>query len=242
MIDREKIRQFWQKRGEDFKDPTAEMVNLEPDPELQKIKTQLEQQVILSRLDLNPEMDVLDLGAGYGQWAFRIAPHARTVTAVDYTESMIKSGIMEARRLGIKNIKFIHSPIEQFRPERQWDMVFISGLFMYLDDQQGSDAAKIAVNALKPGGRLLLRESASILENRHIIENKWSAATQSNYSALYRQEYEFPEIFTAFGLRLIEHGPIFPPESPLNKWPETRLFFYLFSKPLPLAPVHQAEV
>lgn len=230
MINKNKIKDFWQKRGEKFKSPTSEMVNLEPDPELQKIKTTLEQEVILPRMDLNKDLSVLDLGAGYGQWAFRFSPHVRSVTAVDYAESMIKSGIEEAKKLGLRNVSFIHSAAEEFKSFHQWDLVFISGLFMYLDDRQGTEVAKIAVNALKPGGKLVLRESASILEHRHAIENKWSEATQSDYSALYRQKHEFEDIFCNLGLELLEHGGVFPPDSPLNKWPETRLFFYIFRK------------
>lgn len=231
MINPEKIKKFWDERGEKFGDvPTNEMANLEPSQELQALKIALEQEAVNRHIILNSDMDILDLGAGYGQWAFRFAQAARSVTAVEYSLPMMKAGIAEAKRKGVENINFVHCAAESFKPQKTYSLVFISGLFMYLNDTQASAVSEIAAKALCRGGRLFLRESVSLLADRYTIEEQYSKAAGANYSALYRKPDEFIKMFEEQGLQMLEDGNMFPDGSPLNKWKETRLKFYLFKK------------
>lgn len=232
MIDTAKIKDFWDARGKKFGcSPSEEMANLEADPELLALKIKLEQEAVLPRLNLGPDMDVLDLGAGYGQWAFRFAPRVRSVTAVEFSLPMLESGIAEAKRRALSNISFVHCAAEDFTPFRLWPLVFISGLFMYLNDVQAERVAKRAVESLAPGGRIFLRESVSLIGKRYSIDDRWSQAAQANYSALYRMPEEFQDMFVGLGLQPLEHGNMFPDGCRLNKWSETRLRFYVFEKP-----------
>lgn len=227
MIDRHTIKNFWEARGKRFEAPTEAMANLEPNPELLGLKVAQEQNVVLPRLDLKPDMDVLDIGAGYGQWSMRFAPHVHSVTAVEYADSMLQAGVEEAKKRNFTNLRFIHSAAEDFIPDKKYQLVFISGLFLYLDDPQAEKVANMAMTALAPGGKLFLREAISLLDQRYMIEDRWSTAMESNYSALYRLPEEFIRLFKK--LRLVERGHFFPDGSPLNKWKETRLHFYLFA-------------
>lgn len=228
MIDKRKIRDFWEERGRKYADPVREMVNLEPDPQLQALKSRLENEVIFSRVSLAPEMRILDLGAGYGQWAMRFAPHVKSVQAVEYSDSMINAGEREIQAKGISNVSFVKSAAEDFIQDAKWDLIFVSGLFMYLNDDQGEKVAANIKQMLAPGGRVFLRESVSLLPERHIIEEKWSEAAGANYSALYRKPEEFARMLMP--LALVEEGYFFPDGSPLNKWKETRLKYFLFEK------------
>lgn len=231
MINAEKIKNFWDNRGKKFASrPSENMANLEEDPTLLALKIRLEQEVVMPRIKLHDDMNVLDLGAGYGQWAFRFAPFVRTVTAVEFSQPMLEAGVAEARRRGITNINFIHSAVEKFTTTNTYSLVFISGLFMYLNDFQASLAVKTASAAVEAGGSLFLRESISLLGHRYIIDDRYSAAANDNYSALYRMPEEFITMFTNQGLNLIEHANMFSDGCPLNKWNETRLHFFLFNK------------
>ena len=77
--------------------------------------------------------------------------------------------------------------------------------------------------------QLLLREPASVFE-RYSIENRWSDALQTYYSALYRTRGELIRIVEGFGFELEVDDDMFEDGSPLNKWDETRLRVYLFRK------------
>lgn len=232
MIDANKIKRFWDERGRRYGDrPSEDQANLEPDPNLLDLKVRLEKEAILPRLPLAGNADVLDLGAGYGQWAFRFAPLVRSVTAVEYSEPMLDSGRAEASRRGIDNVAFVRCAAESYAPRRQFDLVFISGLFMYLNDKQAEAVADMAAAAVNPGGKLFLRESASMLQERYMIEERYSKAADALYSALYRLPEEFTRMFASRGLDLLEEGNLFADGCPLNKWRETRLRFYLFGRP-----------
>lgn len=228
MIDARKIRAFWDERGKRFERVIAEMANLEPDPGLQAMKSRLEREMILPRLNLNPEMRILDLGAGYGQWAILMAPFVKEVCAVEYSRSMLEAGRKEVLEKGLANITFINSAAEDFLVDEEWDLVFISGLLLYLDDEQARAVGRNVAGMVGAGKRVFLREAVSLLPSRYIIDSEWSDALASQYSALYRREEEIMKLFKP--LSLIDKGYMFPDGSPLNKWKETRLKFFIFEK------------
>ncbi len=226
MLDEKKIQSFWQERGAKYIEPCSEMTNLEPDPRLQALKSSLEQEVVFSKLNLRSDMSILEPGAGYGQWAMRFAPYVKSVCAVDFVACMIEAGRKAAARSNIGNIEFILSPAEYFCQDRKFDLIFISGLFMYLNDEQAENLAANMKSMLAGGGQLFLRESVSLLPERYLIDNKWSPTLGVSYSALYRTPNEFKGLFSPFPL--VEEGWFFPEGSPLNKWQETRLAYFSF--------------
>lgn len=61
---------------------------------------------LLARLlaEVTPGSSVLDAGAGTGRFALAVAPHVRTVTAVDPSPAMLSVLAREARRSGLHNV------------------------------------------------------------------------------------------------------------------------------------------
>ncbi len=114
--------------------------------------------------------------------------------------------------------------LEDYAP----DCVFISGLFVYLTDEQ---AARLMANVrrlVKPGGTLVLRDGTSILPVRHQIVDRFSEILKAYYSAVYRTAPEYHALFADAGFTLVRDGQVFPEGCPLNKFAETRLRYYLF--------------
>lgn len=228
-IDPAKVKQFWERRSEKLGAmPFESLVNFEEKPDLLELKTRLECECLLPLLPLTPEATVLDLGAGVGQWSFRFAERVRHVVAVEYAASLAAIGCAEARRRGLANIEYVVSGAEDYRASRPFDVVFASGFFMYLTEEQVSRLMVGLRGAVKPGGLVLLREPSSILPQRHQITDRWSEGLKAHYSAVYRSREEFLAVFAGAGFRLECDGQVFPEGSPLNKFPETRLRYYLF--------------
>lgn len=228
-IDPAKVKQFWDRRGAKLGSvPMESIANLEEKPELLALKTQLEQQCILPLLPLSPEAEVLDLGAGVGQWTFRFAPRVRRVVAVEYAGSLAAIGRAEAAKRGVANVEFVVAPAETYQSADPFDVVFISGLFVYLTDQQAERLMANVRSLVKPGGIIILRDGTSILGRRHQIVNRFSDILQAYYSAVYRTGDEYRNIFAAAGFVLVKDGQVFPEGCALNKFPETRLRFYVF--------------
>lgn len=62
-------------------------------------------QEFLSRMDLNPEDSLLDVGCGGGAIALSVAPFIRQVYALDYSQGMIDVLQQRANALAISNVK-----------------------------------------------------------------------------------------------------------------------------------------
>lgn len=229
MIDEQKIRAFWVARSEKYgRVPFESIVNLEEDPDLLALKLRLEQERVMPRLRLDPSMTVLDLGAGVGLWAFRFAPLVEKVTAVEYTPELAAIGRDEAGRRGLGNVEFVVSAVEDYAAPAPCDMVFISGLFVGMTDIQAQKLRPRLRSFVSDGGMLFLIDTASIMQDRYYIENRWSTAIQMNYSAMYRTREEYVSFFHDAGFHLEEDGDMFDDGCVLNKYAETRHRFYVF--------------
>ena len=82
---------------------------------------------------------------------------------------------------------------------------------------------------LTPNGTILLRDGTG-LEKRHQIKNQFSESLQLEYSATYRTNDEYEDLFSKHGFELVSSDDMFKADSPLNKWKETRLRLYEFKK------------
>lgn len=231
MLDPNKVKQFWESRSKTYATIQFESIaNLEQDPENLAIKIRDETSKVFDWLPDLQSKSILDLGAGVGQWTFRFAErHAKKVTAVEYADGLAKIGRNEATRRGFDNIEFITSPAEEFFSPELFDVIFISGLFVYLNDDQ---AEKLLVNLKKMAGQetyLLLRDGSGI-PKRHEINNKFSDHLQTEYSATYRTPDEYTSFFQNAGFDCLRQENMFPEGHPLNKYPETRLRLFHFKK------------
>lgn len=230
MIDAGNVKRFWVARGNKLGAvPFESIANLEEDPRLLELKLKLEQERVLPLLSLGPEVSLLDLGAGVGQWTFRFAPLVRRVVGVEYSAPLAEIGRKEAARRGASNVEFVVSPAESFETKERFDIAFVSGLFVYLTDPQCERLMKTLPRLLAPGGTVLLRDGTSILPgHRHVIDNRFSQLLSAYYSALYRTRDEYLALFAREGFELVQDGQMFEEPSPLNKYPETRLRYYVF--------------
>jgi ubiquinone/menaquinone biosynthesis C-methylase UbiE len=64
---------------------------------------------LFDRLTLNDDDLVLDVAAGTGHVARRLAPKVRAVVAVDATVAMLEAGRVEAKRAALRNIVFMQA-------------------------------------------------------------------------------------------------------------------------------------
>jgi SAM-dependent methyltransferase len=94
----------------------------------------------LRRLDLRPEMTVLDMGCGPGTLAIPLAGRVKQVTAVDFSTAMLDRLAERAAGAGITNIEIINGSWED-----DWSSLGIGGYDLVIasrslsvDDLQGA--------------------------------------------------------------------------------------------------------
>lgn len=229
-IDQDSVKRFWDARASTYSQlPFESVVNLEQDPENLKLKIELETGKVFHYLPSLSGARILDLGAGVGQWAFRFADcGAGEVVAVEYSADLVEIGRREAAERGYKSVEFVVSAAEDFASASNFDFIFISGLFVYLNDDQALRLAQHLPSLVAGDSRVVLRDGTAI-ESRYELNKSFSEHLQTEYSAVYRTRDEYRELFASAGFQLIRDENVFYEGCPLNKYPETRLRIYEFA-------------
>lgn len=227
MIDRDKVKAFWDARADTFGTLDFNSIaNLEQDPDNLALKVKLESEKVFRYLPSVAGTTVLDLGAGVGQWAFRfVEKGAARVTAVEYSASLAEIGRREAQHRGATNLEFVVSAAEDYASRTAFDIIFISGLFVYLNDDQALRLTANLAKLCRASTRVILRDGTAVA-TRYEIDNRFSEHLQTHYSAIYRTAEEYKVLFAKHGFQLLRHENMFEEGCPLNKYPETRLRIY----------------
>ena len=230
-LDTKKVRKFWDAQAQKARNLSLESIsNLEENEVLLKKKISAEKAKVLPLVDLPIGGRVIDLGSGAGQWSFRFSRLAREVVSVEYSQAMMDIARGEADRLGIKNINFVCCPAQEFKSSKKFDLIFMSGLLIYLNDSDCEILADKCLKLSKPGTQVILRDGTGI-DDRFEIRGQFSNELNAHYSATYRTAKQYIDLFQGAGFQLMEQSDMFENGSPLNKRLETRLRIYHF-KPL----------
>jgi demethylmenaquinone methyltransferase/2-methoxy-6-polyprenyl-1,4-benzoquinol methylase len=112
------------------------------------------------------------------------------VVGVDVTKEYLDVALGKARRLGIRNVEFIHSRAEDILLDQRFDCVTASYLPKYADLEK---LARVLKDTLKPGGTVVMHDFT-------YPTRRWTAALWEFYFKILR----------AFGNRFYpEWGTVF---------------------------------
>ena len=140
---------------------------------------------------------------------------------------MLNLAIQEGKMQQVSNVEFIHKSAQYYICTDKYDLIWISGLLIYLNDDECENLIANCARMLSDNGMLLLRDGTSI-QSRYEINNKFSKDLKSFYSACYRTSKEYIALFARHGFKLARDEDMFQEGSCLNKWEETRLRVYEF--------------
>ena len=225
------IRQFWEERAKRYQEQDLINVsNLESNTELAHEKHRQEYDVLMSYIEPEPGQEVLDLGAGHCAWSIVLARNVAHVDAVEYSEGMFYLAQRNIKAQGLTNIALYNCAAQDFESARSYDTVLLSGLTIYLNDDE-LDILITRVRAyLKPTGRVVLRDGTG-RDAPFTIGNKYSNELDAFYSAHYRTADQYIAFFAKHGFKVRRHRDMFVDGSKLNKRKETILRVYEFYKP-----------
>lgn len=146
---------------------------------------------IVQRLaeSLRPEGAVLDLGSGVGHWAEFFAGNFGRVVAVEDSASLYEA--LRERAASHPNIEAIRGNVMEFAPNDRYELIFLGGLLMYLNEPDLIALLRRLVPFLAPGGMMLCRESTV---------REGTLTRQGEYQATYRSEEAYEAIFRKGGL------------------------------------------
>jgi trans-aconitate methyltransferase len=148
---------------------------------------------IVRRLTRDVKRDgaVLDLGSGIGVWAEDFARRFSLVTAVEGSRTLFQS--LQKRCTAVPNLRPIHGDVMTFEPAARYDLVFLGGLLMYLNEKDVLDLLRKLAPCIEPDGMILCRESTV----RGTV-----VALRGDYQVVYRSVSDYRRIFGQCGLSL----------------------------------------
>ena len=212
---------FWKKYSQREDLSLNSLMNLESNSEKSKTKFIYEKKRVESIIKYDPLWHLLDLGGGVGLWSEYFSKHLNKITLVEREKKFIE---LAKQKIKKKNIDIIHSDVVDFKAKKNSiDVVFISGVTLYLDDEFLLLLMKKVKNYLKPNGILIHRDAYGISQ-KFLLDNKKSKNLKLDYSAVYRTRKEYDDIFiNKYNFKKVLDEDMYPEETKLNVRKETRL-------------------
>ncbi len=202
-------QKFWEKQSTNYKTAFEDLY------ELANYLDKTERRHLLKVVKTKPNFKVLDLGCGTGRWAFEFAKICEKVVAVDFAKGMIDRAKEEAKNRGFTNIEFGVAGVEDFRSEEKFDIIIISGVLVYFEDENLTSILKNVKKHLAPNGIVVSRETVGI-DERLDFRDKFNPKIGQIYSALYRTPEEYKQIFLNAGLKNIYAEDFVPTNFPMT--------------------------
>ena len=180
-----KTHQFWNSQVQEVKKQPLRVGFLKKYPEINDYLDKIEKKQFLKLMMLNSNMNVLDLGCGTGRWTLEFAKRCKKVVSVDFLSNLLEIAKENAKKSKFTNIEFIECSVIDFDYPTSFDIILVSEVLMYLNDD---DLVKVPITInklLSKRGKLILKEH---------VERERSRVTGS-YNAIYREQDDYIKLF-----------------------------------------------
>lgn len=238
-IDYGSTQAFFEARGQrHYANPLSATMYQDEQPELVAARDLAEKQRVSSLLSLEGIGKVFDIGCGIGRWGWFFADYCPGLRylGVDFSASLIEQAKRESEIRGFDKLNFqvmsatcLHS--NALLLPGPFDLLLVSALLMYLNDEDCIKVLSDAAHLCAPGGAIYLREPIG-LEERFTLDRFYSDELSDEYSAIYRTVEELRGLLLralqGTGLAIEQEDLLFP-ES-LEKRAETRQYFFILRR------------
>lgn len=136
---------------------------------------------------------VLDVGCGAGAWTELFAKRYKRVVGIEQSSLMLKAA--RERVASLPNVKILEGDGRHDLPKGSFDMIFLGGLCMYLNDADVMALLHTLKSRLTAGGSIILREST--VKQGVIL-------SQGEYQAVYRDVNLYHQLFDGAGSFRVE--------------------------------------
>lgn len=238
-IDYDATQSFFESRGQrDYANLLSATMYQDRQPELVEARDLAEKVAVESILGLADVSRVLDIGCGIGRWGWFLEERCPDLDylGLDFSASLVGKAQQEAQRRGCARLKFqIMSATDMHEAvllqPAPFELLLISGLLIYLNDD---DCVKVLGDAARfcaTGGAVYLREPVGI-SGRFTLDRFYSEELADEYSAIYRSVSELKammaEAFVGQGISIEREGFLFP--DGLEKRLETRQYYFVLRR------------
>lgn len=194
-IDYETVREYWEQAGSQGAATASYMAHEQGLPEdCVNYRFAEESRIVdgwFGKLD--PDVSILDVGAGAGAWAAHFAERFGRVVAVEQSKTMCS--VAEEKLSPFAHAEVLNADAQTFEVSGSFGGIFLGGMLMYLNREDAISLLRRLKDMLDGGGRIIVREST--------VRRGHEARTDT-YQVVYRTPSEYGAIIKAAGLKLVE--------------------------------------
>ncbi len=221
------MNNFWDNQSLKTANFIHSIGNLLYDEKLSEEKSNIEKtkiEILLKKQNRNYN-SCLEIGAGTCQWTYTLSKSARKILCTDTSKGMLDlgRGFIKKNHPKIQTEFLVGDICKEREPKNSpYDLIFISGLILYLSDDKFTSLLNFISKNTKKNAIVILREPIGIMEE-YILENVYSEELKTNYSAIYRTEEHIIKKFQENNFILESNDYFHDLNSKFNRWRETRL-------------------
>lgn len=234
-IDRQAVLTFFESRAQHSDRDNHLTMTMYQSAELAAQRDAHEKALILPLLALTADARLLDIGCGNGRWYGALREGSVRYTGVDFSPSLI----------AIAQEKYADCPASAFHVMKANDIspalvppdspgfthVIISGVLIYLNNDEVTETFSRLAEITVPGAIIYLREPVAVRE-RLTLKGHWSAELNSHYSAIYRTPEALLALIAASDERLpfelLKADEMYPAR--FNNRTETQQRYFIFRR------------
>lgn len=228
------VKRLFEERNDEEDSIRAIMLETNKGSNLPAMRNEYDRQIIINNIHFYEGFSVLDVGCGAGRLAHLLPPDIDGYVGFDAATSMIKRAQKEFQEK--PNFNFLNIDLNEFArtkyAQKKYNLIFCVAFSIYVNDVDLVTLyEKIAqMTDMKENSYIFIRESLSREGDRLTLKEHYSDGLQMNYSAIYRTDAEYKELFKPFfdaSFELVQEE-FFPEE--LQNRTETGLKYYLFKR------------
>jgi ubiquinone/menaquinone biosynthesis C-methylase UbiE len=197
-IDSNQVQEFWNAKAK--KDNTIKAVLCGNDfAENSGIIRNERECRILQNFIKTRELTILDIGCGIGRMAHNLKDNIKIYHGIDFSSEFIRSAKMQFK--DNSNVEFFQMSAAEIDTSlllAHYDLIIITGVLMYINDNELSKVFSICKRLQNDTGCLYVQESVSIMDSRLTLRDFHSAELQSKYNSIYRTRKEYEDYFAKY--------------------------------------------
>ena len=198
-IDTNNVQNFYDKRAENLnnENPYSTVLLSDHSPELIEEQIKIEKDFIFTRLSVQSDSRVLDIGCGIGRWAEKVIPICDFYYGIDFSQNMVNTAKQRVAHFGQTNYKFDRMSFQDLISNEQsdkFDRIIISGILVYICDNDIKECIKNLPVFLKDKCKIFIWEPCGVGQ-RLTLKNFYSESLNDEYNVIYRTKEEYSKLF-----------------------------------------------
>ncbi|MFL8710611.1 class I SAM-dependent methyltransferase [Clostridioides sp. GD02377] len=210
-IKKDNVQNFWNERAKKYvpESPYASVKCNDQNPNYADTLDKYEKEIIIPKLNIIRNSNILDIGCGVGRLADDIVPVCNYYLGTDFAEDLI--GIAK-KRFSNDNCDFqvcdfiniLHD--KKIKSKKPFNMILLAGVAMYINDDELKIALKNLLEILDEKTTIYMSGPIGI-KKRLTLKEFYSKELNSEYNVIYRTIEEYKEILKPLldeGFKIIE--------------------------------------